>query len=190
MTNELAGWDQVRASVAQAATAASRGGANVVLASNHYSMCGRLSFEMGDSPPVYCPTARRTAFDFFGRRNVPANATVIAVTNDIHADLPAGLEGRTCELADEVTIERAGRQVAHYLVRSCAPARRATKIATRANGRLARIARPERGGRRLERVRASGAARGPTRVSGCSGSPLSRCARGGDGWRRGRSGST
>jgi 4-amino-4-deoxy-L-arabinose transferase-like glycosyltransferase len=119
MTNELAGWDQVSASVARVA-------GNVhgptVLTSNHYAMCGRLFYEMGDSPHVYCPTARRTAFDFFGRHDVPANATVIAVTNDIHDELPVGLEDRTCTLDDTVDIERAGRNVARYFVRTCPPA--------------------------------------------------------------------
>jgi hypothetical protein len=118
MTNELAGWDQVRASVARAANASS---GSVVLASNHYSMCGRLSFEMGDNPPVYCPTARRSAFDYFDRERPPADATVIALTNDIHDQLPVGLEDRACVIADQVDIERAGRHVARYFVRSCPP---------------------------------------------------------------------
>jgi len=85
-------------------------------------MCGRLFFETGDAPRVYCPQARRSAFDFFGRRDPPADATVIAVTSDIHAELPQGLEDRTCTLADRVTVERAGREVAHYSVHSCPPA--------------------------------------------------------------------
>ena len=77
--------------------------------------------EMGDAPNVYCPTARRSAFDFFERRTPPAAATVIALTSDIRPDLPVGLEGRACTLADEVEVERAGRQVAHYFVHSCPP---------------------------------------------------------------------
>jgi 4-amino-4-deoxy-L-arabinose transferase-like glycosyltransferase len=117
--NELVGWEQVHASVAQAANSAA---GRVVLAGNHYSLCGRLFFEMGDSPPVYCPTARRSAFDFFGRREPPAEATVISLTTDIHEELPAGLRDRSCVLADEVSVERAGRSVARYFVRSCAPA--------------------------------------------------------------------
>jgi hypothetical protein len=122
MSNELAGWDQVRASVAQVSRAAASKGEKVVLASNHYSMCGRLFMETGASPEVYCPTARRSAFDFFGRHDAPAGATVVALTNDIHSELPPGLEGRTCVMSDQVTIERAGRQVAHYFVQTCPPA--------------------------------------------------------------------
>jgi hypothetical protein len=118
MINELVGWDQVRSSLTQAATLA-RG--KVVLAGNHYSVCGRMFFEMDDVPPVYCPTAKRSAFDFFERRNPPDDATVIALTNEIHDQLPAGLQDRTCSLVDEVSIERAGRHVARYFVRSCAP---------------------------------------------------------------------
>jgi hypothetical protein len=118
MVNELIGWDQVRPSLAQAAGAA-RG--NVVLASNHYSLCGRMLFEMGDWPPVYCPTAKRSAFDFWGRSQPPADATVIALTTNIHEELPYGLSGRNCALADEVDVERAGHPVARYFVHSCRP---------------------------------------------------------------------
>jgi hypothetical protein len=118
IVNELVGWDEVRASVTQAANAAP---GTVVLASNHYSLCGRLLFETGDWPPVYCPTARRSAFDFFDRRDPPASATVVVLTTDIHDEQPAGLEGRKCTLADQVDIERGGRHVARYLVQSCPP---------------------------------------------------------------------
>ncbi|HEY3819082.1 MAG TPA: glycosyltransferase family 39 protein [Polyangiaceae bacterium] len=119
MINELIGWDEVRASVTRAGSAAP---GNVVVASNHYSLCGRLMFEMGDSPPVYCPSARRSAFDYFDRRDPPADATVIAVTTDIHDQLPAGLENRACKAAETVDIERGGRRVARYFVQSCPPA--------------------------------------------------------------------
>ena len=118
MINELIGWDEVRASMSHAASAVP---GSVVLASNHYSLCGRLMFEMGDSPPVYCPAPRRSAFDFFDRHDPPADATVIALTTDIHEDLPVGLEDRKCTVADTVDIERGGRRVARYLVQSCPP---------------------------------------------------------------------
>lgn len=119
MINELAGWDQVSSAMAQAARSAS---GRVVLASNHYSLCGRLLFEMHDTPAVYCPTARRSAFGFFDREEPPADATVVVLTSDIHEELPAGLTGRVCTPVDHVEIERGGRAVAHYVVRSCAPA--------------------------------------------------------------------
>jgi hypothetical protein len=118
IVNELVGWDEVRASVTRAANAAP---GPVVLASNHYSMCGRLLFETGDWPAVYCPTARRSAYDFFGRHDPPADATVVVLTTDIHAELPAALEGRSCSVTDEVDVERGGRQVARYLVQTCKP---------------------------------------------------------------------
>jgi hypothetical protein len=118
IVNELVGWDEVRASVTRAANDAP---GPVVLASNHYSLCGRLFFEMGDWPAVYCPTARRSAYDFFARHDPPADATVIVLTTDIHADIPAALEGRSCSLADEVEVERGGRAVARYLVQTCKP---------------------------------------------------------------------
>jgi hypothetical protein len=118
MINELAGWDQVSASMERAASSAP---GRVVLASNHYSVCGRLLFEMHDTPPVYCPTARRSAFAFFGRQETPPDATVVVLTSDIHEELPAGLTGRTCTPVDHVDVTRGGRAVAHYFVQSCAP---------------------------------------------------------------------
>ncbi len=118
IVNELVGWDQVRGSLARASDAAP---GTVVLASNHYSLCGRLLFETGDSPAVYCPTARRSAFDFFDRHDPPRNATVVLLTTDIHDEVPAGLEDRKCAVADEVNVERGGRQVARYFVQSCPP---------------------------------------------------------------------
>jgi hypothetical protein len=126
LTSEFHGWDQVRASVAQAVHDArsERGetaSSEVVLASNHYAMCGRLLMETGDSPRVFCPQARRSAFDFFDRRDPPADATVVVVTTDIHADLPPGLAARSCTLSDDVPVERAGRTVARYFVHTCAP---------------------------------------------------------------------
>jgi cytochrome c len=57
-----------------------------------------------------------------GRSDPPAMATVVALTTDIHAALPAGLQGRQCKLSDQVEIDRAGRPVAHYFVHTCAPA--------------------------------------------------------------------
>lgn len=93
-----------------------------MLASNHYSLCGRLLFETNDSPPTYCPTARRSAFAFFGRQDPPVDATVIALSSDIHDELPAGLQGRECSVVDHVTVERGSRPVAHYVVQSRAPA--------------------------------------------------------------------
>jgi hypothetical protein len=120
IVNELAGWDRVRARVTEASNQAS---GNVVLASNHYSLCGRLMFETGDAPPVYCPTARRSAFDFFGRKDPPADATVVLLTTDVHDELPVGIEGRTCSVSDQVDIERGGRHVGRYLVQTCPPVR-------------------------------------------------------------------
>ena len=119
MINELAGWSEVGGAMKQAARSAS---GPVVLASNHYSLCGRLLFETNDSPPTYCPTARRSAFAFFGRQDPPVDATVVTLSSDIHEELPAGLQGRECNLVDTVPVERGGRTVARYFVRSCAPA--------------------------------------------------------------------
>jgi 4-amino-4-deoxy-L-arabinose transferase-like glycosyltransferase len=118
IANELAGWDQVSAAMTRAAGAAQ---GRVVMASNHYSLCGRLMFETADAPAVYCPTARRSAFTFFDRQNPPADATVIALTSDIQSEMPAGLQGRDCTVVDRVDVTRSSRTVARYFVHSCAP---------------------------------------------------------------------
>ena len=113
MINELAGWDQVSAAMAQAARSAS---GRVVLASNHYSLCGRLLFETHDTPAVYCPTARRSAFGFFDRQEPPADATVVVLTSDIHEELPAGLTGQGV-LARRPGRDRARRPARRPLLR-------------------------------------------------------------------------
>ena len=118
IVNELAGWDQVRSGLTRAATAVP---GPVVLAGNHYALCGRMFYEMQDSPRVYCPTTKRSAFDFFGRRETPPDATVIALTTDIREALPSGLKGRSCGAAEEITIQRGGLPVARYYIRTCTP---------------------------------------------------------------------
>jgi hypothetical protein len=119
IVNELVGWDQIRASVARVTSTVP---GKVVLASSQSALCGRLLFETGDAPPVYCPTERRSEFAFLDRSTPPADATVVVLTNEIHAELPAGVEDRTCTLADQVDVERNGRRVARYLVHTCPPA--------------------------------------------------------------------
>ena len=119
MVNELVGWDQVRDQprparrTPPAATSSSR--------ATTTRCAGACSSRWATQPPVFCPTARRSAFDFFERRDPPADATVIALTTDIHPELPGGLADRTCTVADQVDVERGGRQVARYFVQSCPP---------------------------------------------------------------------
>jgi hypothetical protein len=119
IVNEMVGWDQVRESLDQAVDATS---GPVVLASTHYSLCGRLLFEMDDHPAVYCPTERRTEFDFMARRHPPAEATVIALTSEVHDQLPAELANRRCTRVDTVDVTRAGLNVARYYIHACPPA--------------------------------------------------------------------
>ena len=111
IANELVGWDELRPRIEKVAHAAP---GEVVLASNHYSLCGRLWFEMKDAPPVYCVSERRTEFDFMERRTPPPGASVLSVTNAIHDIMPPELAERGCTLEDTVEVERAGRKVARY----------------------------------------------------------------------------
>jgi 4-amino-4-deoxy-L-arabinose transferase-like glycosyltransferase len=120
MINELIGWDDVRAAVNDAVSAAP---GEVSLASTHNSLCGRLLFETGDHPSVYCPAARRSAFDFFDRRHPPATSSVVVLTSDINQQIPVGLRDRACALFRQVDIERGERRVARYFVYSCSPHR-------------------------------------------------------------------
>jgi hypothetical protein len=116
--NELIGWDQVRQGVNQV-VADTEG--PTVLASTQFALCGRLLFEMDDRPEVYCVSARRTEFDFIGRRHPPPDATVIAITTDARTELPDDLGDRRCSLVQSIPISRGGIDVARYDIHRCAP---------------------------------------------------------------------
>jgi dolichol-phosphate mannosyltransferase len=110
--NETVGWDAVRGTIA---TDAARLGPNAVVAASHNVLCGRLQIELGDRPPVYCTSPRRTEFDFVGRRD-PGNAPILFVASTRY---PGGLPDRACALEDHVDVARGGRIVNTFELYSC-----------------------------------------------------------------------
>ena len=119
MINELNGWDQVRASLAQAASAAP---GNVVLASNHYSLCGRMLFEMGDCAAGLLP------------HGAPLGVRLLRATRSAderhrhrpHERHPPRAAPSACRAArarspTRSTSSGAGCRVARYFVQSCRP---------------------------------------------------------------------
>ena len=118
-TTELQGWDRVDAALHESAELL---GPDAVIASCQYALCAQILRQVDDRPAVYCPSARRTEFDFLGRHTPPARAPVLYVNDDHYPDAPGELlPGRRCDLARDVPVERAGRVVRHYRLYACSP---------------------------------------------------------------------
>jgi hypothetical protein len=118
-TNETRGWDRVRQAIAVETAAL---GPDTVVAGAHNVLCGHLLSAIDDSPRVYCPSVRRTEFDFIGRRSPPPRANVIFVGSDRYVDDPeTALPDHVCQPAREVPVESGGRVVARYELLRCIP---------------------------------------------------------------------
>jgi hypothetical protein len=114
---ETLGWDRIAAAIDEQAA---RLGPRAVVASNHNVLCGHVEIALGDSPNVYCASARRTEFDFVGRGVVPSGAPVVYVETERYPrDWREALPDRTCTLADRVDVTRAGRVVQRASIWTC-----------------------------------------------------------------------
>jgi 4-amino-4-deoxy-L-arabinose transferase-like glycosyltransferase len=117
--NETLGWDRVGEAVA---SHAARLGNGAVAAAAHNVLCGHLQAALADTPPVYCPSARRTEFDFLGRRSPPADAHVVFVDSDRYPELAAQvLPAHRCARTQDVEVKRGGRVIARYRIHDCLP---------------------------------------------------------------------
>ena len=118
--NEMSGWPEVRAAVAQEAGAL---GPDTVVASSQYALCAHVLTAVDDRPPVYCPGTRRTEFDFLGRRDPPASAPVLYLHDDHYREAPATLlPDRDCRAIRTLGVERAGVVLQRYHFWACSPA--------------------------------------------------------------------
>jgi 4-amino-4-deoxy-L-arabinose transferase-like glycosyltransferase len=117
--SETLGWDGLSQAVAARASLLGRG---AVVAGAHNVLCGHLQVALDDSPAVYCPSPRRTEFDFLGRRSPPADAPVVFVDSARYpADPTIALQGHVCGPATEVAVDRSGLVVERYHLRDCRP---------------------------------------------------------------------
>jgi len=112
IVSEMVGWDDVRAALLDV----SRAEPGAVIVGNQYALCGRIFYELADQPHVYCTTARRTAWDDFGRRSIPTHTT-IALTSDAARSAPSELG--ECTRVRDVDVVRGGRTVATYGIDVC-----------------------------------------------------------------------
>jgi hypothetical protein len=117
--NEMVGWDELRAGIESRAAAL---GSDTVVASCQYALCSHILKALDDQPQVYCPSLRRTEYDFIGRRDPPARVPVLYVTDDHYHDDPALLfPDRQCKPAGVVNIERDGLVMQNYRLSACLP---------------------------------------------------------------------
>jgi hypothetical protein len=116
---ETLGWSNVSSAVAEHA---SRLGPSSVAAGAHNVLCGHLQLAVDDAPHVYCPSPRRTEFDFVGRRSPPSDAPVVFVDSDRYpADVASALPAHTCGAATDVVVDREGLVLERYHLRDCMP---------------------------------------------------------------------
>ena len=121
--NETLGWDQLRAAILDETA---RLGPAAVVAGNHNVVCGHLLAALDDLPPVFCPSPRRTAFDFLGRREPPGGVPVLYVENLRYpATATSVLPGRACRAPRPFDVRRGGRVVARFALHACPPRRQA-----------------------------------------------------------------
>ena len=84
----MKGWPELKAAVDESAAALGR---NTVVASCQYALCAHILTALDDRPRVYCPSFRRTEFDFIGRRDPPQGVPVLYITDDHYHEDPAQL---------------------------------------------------------------------------------------------------
>jgi hypothetical protein len=116
---ETLGWDRVRDAVT---SHAERLGPATVVAAAHNVLCGHVMSALDNSPAVYCPSPRRTEFDFVGRRSPPVGAPVVFVDSDRYpADAAQALPHHRCVRAEDVELERGGHVLGRYRIHECQP---------------------------------------------------------------------
>jgi hypothetical protein len=116
---ETIGWDRVAAAVE---SHAERLGPRTVVAGAHNVLCGHAQAALDDRPPVFCLAARRTQFDFVGRRQPPDGAPVVFLDSARYpADPDVALPGYVCGAPQELEIDRSGLPQARYRLRDCQP---------------------------------------------------------------------
>jgi 4-amino-4-deoxy-L-arabinose transferase-like glycosyltransferase len=117
--NETLGWGKVGEAVESHAATLGQG---TVVAAAHNVLCGHLQAAIDDAPPVYCPSARRTEFDFLGRRSPPADARVVFVDSDRYPESTAlVLPTHGCVRVQDVEVKRGDRTVGRYRIHECLP---------------------------------------------------------------------
>ncbi len=121
--NETFGWDRVRTAIESEVASL---GPETVVVSNHNVLCGQIATQLDDRPRVFCPSPRRTAFDFFGRRDPPPGAPVIYVDSARYQEnVSELLPGRRCVRVQTIDVTRSERPVGAYGIYAC-PVSRAT----------------------------------------------------------------
>ncbi len=117
--NEMTGWTELKEVVDSSAAAL---GPDTVVASCQYALCAHILTALDDRPKVYCPSFRRTEFNFIDRRDPPKNVPVLYITDDHYHDDPAQLmPEHNCQPLRVLNIERDGVLLQNYRFWTCLP---------------------------------------------------------------------
>jgi len=115
--NETFGWDRIDTAIWDEAA---KLGPSSVVASSHNVLCGQVAARLDDRPHVYCPSPRRTEFDFLGRRDPPPDVPVVYVDSARYQEsVTERLPGRSCVQTQTVEVMRAGRPLNKYRIFAC-----------------------------------------------------------------------
>ncbi|MBN8614371.1 MAG: glycosyltransferase family 39 protein [Deltaproteobacteria bacterium] len=115
--HETLGWTELRAAIDRAGRHL---GPRVVVAAAHNVFCGHLLVELDDRPEVYCPSVRRTQFDFIGRGEPPVDGPVLFIEASRDGALrAAAMRGRVCTRVDHLEIARGETEASRYEIFAC-----------------------------------------------------------------------
>ena len=94
---------------------------STVVVGAHNVLCGHLEIALGDQPPVYCASPRRTQFDFVGRHSPSSQPAVFVDSDRYPADLAAALPRYDCVFSEAIDVERNGLHAGRYRFYLCTP---------------------------------------------------------------------
>jgi len=119
VTLEQQTWSQVREAIRAEAPAL---GGDVVVASGSDALCAQLLQQLDDTPNVYCPGGRRTAFEPIGRREPPTYAHVLYVDDERASVDPVVLMPlRQCLPLRTLSVERGAHPDRRFRLFGCSP---------------------------------------------------------------------
>jgi 4-amino-4-deoxy-L-arabinose transferase-like glycosyltransferase len=117
--NESAGWEVNAPALLERARAL---GPEAPIVGSHNVLCGQLDWQLGAAIEVDCASPRRTAYDFFGRRDPSPSAPALYVDSLRYPEDPAKLlPHHRCGEFSTLTVQRGETEVGTLRLARCLP---------------------------------------------------------------------